>query len=287
MKKYEKLYQYRNKNIFQVAINLRDNLPNLLSSRNKLLSLNPEWNHFLITTQKELNHFMEFHFRDSDDEFDRKIYDCFACVRNQVESSPKSWELVCDCFEGLLSSTEPITQDKFNKQYNDFLEAAGYFRSIHEVCRLVSQTDVFRLAAVFKFGGIYFDLSSSLECNFNEKFQKSSCAFIQTPAEVRTSMIYSKDKHNIFIKKLIEHIHNNCFVEKIKKQYKLAGPGAWAKFFRSMINTKEIKKYNVTIFQEQDFQEWVMDAEWKQDLHTSDPNNPNKQINHHWHFRNY
>jgi hypothetical protein len=287
MKNYDKLYQYHNKNIFQVAINLRDNLPNLLSSRNKLLSLNPEWNHFLITTQQELNHFMEFHFRDSDDEFDRKIYDCFAGVRNQVEGSQKSWELVYDCFRGLLSSTEPITQDKFNNQYNDFLEAANYFRSIHEVCRLVSQTDVFRLAAVFKFGGIYFDLSSSLECNFNEKFQKSSCAFIQTPSEIRTSMIYSKDKRNIFIKKLIEHVHNNCFVDKIARQYQLAGPGAWTKFFRSISHSEEIQNYNIKIFQENDFKEWKMDAEWKQDLHTPDPNNPNKQINHHWHFRNY
>ena len=287
MKKYEKLYQYSNKNIFQVAINLRDNLPNLLSSRNKLLSLNPEWNHFLITSQQELNHFMEFHFRDSDDVFDGKIYDCFEGVRSQVEASPKSWEFIHDCFESLLSSTDPITQDKFNNQYNNFLKAADFFRSIHEVCRLVSQTDVFRLAAVFKFGGIYFDLSSSLECNFNEKFQDSSCAFIQTPAEVRTSMIYSKDKHNIFIKKLIEHIHNNCFVEKIKKQYKLAGPGAWTKFFKSISNTEEFQNFDVKIFQEKDFKEWIMDAEWKRDLHTPDPNNPNQKINHHWHFRNY
>ncbi len=287
MKNYEKLYQYRNKNIFQVAINLRDNLPNLLSSRKKMLSLNPEWNHFLITSQQELNHFMEFHFRDSDDEFDRKIYDCFEGVRSQVAASPKSWAQIHETLFPFIRAAKAPKLEDLAQTLPRILDGISYFQSIHEVCRLVSQTDVFRLAAVFKFGGIYFDLSSSLECNFNEKFQNKSCAFIQTPAEIRTSMIYGKEKHNAFIKKLIQHIYNNCFVEKIKKQYILAGPGAWTKFFKRISNPEEIQNLNVKIFQEKDFKEWIMDAEWKQDLHTPDPNNPNQQINHHWHFNNY
>jgi mannosyltransferase OCH1-like enzyme len=287
MKNYEKLYQYRNKNIFQVAINLRDNLPNLLSSRKKVLSLNPEWNHFLITSQQELNHFMEFHFRDSDDEFDRKIYDCFEGVRSQVAASPKSWAQIHETLFPFIRAAKAPKLEDLAQALPRILDGVSYFRSIHEVCRLVSQTDVFRLAAVFKFGGIYFDLSSSLECNFNEKFQDSSCAFIQTPAEIRTSMIYGKEKHNAFIKKLIQHIYNNCFVEKIQKQYQLAGPGALTKFFKRISNPEEIQNLNVKIFQEKDFKEWIMDAEWKQDLHTPDPNNPNQQINHHWHFNNY
>ena len=284
MEKYRTLYQYKNRNIFQVSINLRDNLPSLLCSRKKLLRSNPAWNHFLITSQKQMDDFMEFHFGNSDDEFEKKIYNCFNGVRQLVEASEKSRDLINNWCDNFLFSKKTVTKDSFNEQYNNFTKAVNYFRSIHEVCKLVSQTDVFRLGAIWKFGGIYFDLSSSLECNFDDEFKKNTCVFIETNKEVRTSMVYSKQKHNIFIKKLIEHVHSNCFVKKIPMQYELAGPGAWTKFFKSLSGLEAIEKYNVKIFKERWLKWWNMDAEWKKDLHTPDPKDLSKQINNHWLF---
>ena len=69
-----------NKTIFQICINLNDDVEGLQSSRKQLLSLNPSWNYLYIESEDQFNQNMIDNFKNSKDQFDQKIYEAFITI---------------------------------------------------------------------------------------------------------------------------------------------------------------------------------------------------------------
>ena len=156
-----------NKNIFQVCINLNDDFDELLDSRCILLDRNKDWEYILISSEFELNKFMETHFRDSNDLFEQKIYECFINVRDLIDGVSKDVNLEND-------------KDRFNK--------------LVDITKLVAQIDVFRLAAIYKFGGLYFDISRQINLDLDAEFDNFDACFFRSDDEVFNGIFYAKQK---------------------------------------------------------------------------------------------
>jgi mannosyltransferase OCH1-like enzyme len=241
-----------NKTIFQICINLNDDAEGLQNSRKQLLSLNPSWNYFCIESEDQFNQIMIDNFKNSKDQFDQKIYEAFATIPKVLRVGGKA-----------------------QKQPNE--EKKQY---IHNICKLVSQTDVFRLAMIYKFGGLYLDLSSSFVLDIDSNFSQFDCCFMKSSEEIRTSILYAK-KHHPLVKTILEFVFDNIFVNETWNQYSLAGPGAWTKVIKKIDNQGAIKD-NIKIFNEEKCSWWIMFPDWKQQLHTQSKKNPSKKINSHW-----
>lgn len=241
-----------NKTIFQICINLNDDAEGLQSSRKQLLSLNPSWNYLCIESEDQFNQNMIDNFKNSKDQFDQKIYEAFIAIPEVLRIGGKARK---------QSSEE-------KKQY------------IHNICKLVSQTDLFRLAMIYKFGGLYLDLSSSFVLDIDSNFSQFDCCFMKSPEEIRTSILYAKKQHPL-VKTILQFVFDNIFINETWNQYNLAGPGAWTKVIKKIDNHTALQ-HNIKIFNEEKCSWWTMFPDWKQQLHTQSKKNPSKKINSHW-----
>ena len=269
-----------NKNIFQICIKLNDNIDSLKMSRKTMLSLNPDYDFHYITTEEELKEFMQIHFKSSEDLFEQKIYESFDAISDKLNYGAKAGR----------------TEDKTQKDKN------------RNVCILVSRTDIFRYAVLYKFGGLYLDLSSRFEVSIGEQIEKHDCMIIHKGDEIPSSIIYAK-KHNSIIRNVLENIIKNCSYETSSKtlsQYKHVGPYVLTRtvlnFSTEFSNEKKfenpdsktvidclkildtnalLEKYNCIVLPQE---KSVIDiqAEWKRQLHNLDPSNPDLVPNEHW-----
>lgn len=245
-----------NKTFFQICINLNDEHPDIHACREKLLEMNPGWDYLCITSQDQFNQLMQYHFGDSNDPYLKTIHAAFNEIPNVVGPGRKSQEA-----------------EESRKEY------------LHNICKLVSQTDLFRLAVIYKFGGVYFDMSSRLELNMNDIIDKYKCCLVRTSVEIRTSFLYAT-KNNGIVRRLLDFVIHNILIERVINQVHLAGPAAWTKAFDETISPGDIEYNQGKIFQEDDDETnwWMMDAPWKQSLHTPSETDPTKKINTHWLF---
>jgi len=246
-----------NKTIFQICINLNDDIEELKASRKKLLDLNPTWNHLYIQSQDQLDQIMIDNFQKSNDEFENNIYKLYCEIPNLVHGSSKTRKI-----------NDPVEKER-----------------IRLICALVSRTDIFRLGMLYKFGGLYFDLSSQLECNIDSKLSDYDCAFIRSPAEIHSSFIYAKRKHPV-IKKVLDMALHRGLIEKCGSQMLLAGPNCITETIQDIPKNKLVE-YKTKVFEESGWGKevgWRMDSNWKKDLHKQPLNDPNKKINNHWLF---
>jgi hypothetical protein len=193
------------KTIYQVSINLNDDLDDLKQSHEKLMQLNPGWGYFKITSEHQLLEFMQQHFRDSQDSQDNKIYECYTQVDQLVVRNSKS---------------EMIVKTGDIARVNELINIA----------RLVCRTDIFRLAIAYKYGGLYFDLSKQLELNIDKVFEGYDVGFFRDGMEVHSSIVYSKSPRSKYIEQLINAMFKN-FELKYNNQMILAGPGLYTAIF--------------------------------------------------------
>jgi len=245
-----------NKTFFQICINLNDDDPDIHTCRKKLLEMNPGWDYLCITSQDQFKQLMQQHFGDSSDPFFNTIHAAFNEIPNVVGPSHKQHKV-----------------------------AEDQKKHVHDVCKLVSQTDLFRLAMIYKFGGVYFDMSSRLQLDISTISDKYNCCVVKSPAEVRTSFLYAV-KNNRVVRRLLDFVINNVLVKRVGNQVALAGPGAWTAAFDTSISPGDIKYNFAKVFEENTSETtwWTMDAPWKQSLHTPSKINPAKKINTHWNF---
>lgn len=258
-----------NKTIFQICIDLNDDIEALKKSRKKLLDLNPSWNYLYIQSQDHLDQIMIDNFEKSNDEFEYNIYKLYSEIPNLNNGGPKSAKI-----------NDPIEKER-----------------IRSICALVSRTDIFRLGMIYKFGGFYLDLSSKLEINIDSELTRYDCAFIRSFAEIRSSFIYAIKGHYV-IKKILDTAIHRGLIEKCRSQMQLAGPICITDTIEKIANISitglnnnvdldELVEYKTKIFGEGGWGAkvgWRMNSTWKRDLHKQPDNNPNKKINDHWIF---
>jgi hypothetical protein len=266
-----------NRNIFQICINLNDNVDSLKESRRKLLDLNPDYDFHYITSQEEFEEFMQTHFKNSEDAFEQKIYEVFSCIPNKL---------------------------RFKAEGN-FDEDIERCKKARDVRVLVSRTDVFRYAALYKFGGFYLDLSSKAEIDINQELEKYDCVFLRSVVEVHSSICYAK-KHSYIIKNILENITSRCLSKSSIHQMSDVGPGVVTntvvnivddvpfKEFKkyeqpaivdklAKINEFSLKKHNSVVFLGRTVpHKFKIQADWKHLLHTPDPARPDLIPNRHW-----
>jgi mannosyltransferase OCH1-like enzyme len=266
-----KKFKKNNKNILQFCIGLNDEIESLKEAKKKIISQNPTYTYHYIDSEDKMHKFMEHFFRDSKDPFDQKIYESFYCVpmklKIQTQRFPKGWS---------------------KKQQEDQAN----------VCRLVSRTDIIRYAFLYKFGGLYLDLSSCANVDIDKDFSKYDFVGFKSPAEVRSSCLYGK-KNNLLTTKILKRITDSCNLKTENNslgQMKYAGPGAITNTLISMTDYSikpstykeslkfiDVKKYNILIEDEKGGQKFFkMQGPWKKELHHPSKKNPNKKINGHW-----
>lgn len=252
-----------NKNIFQICIGLNDDIDSLKKSREKLISLNSEYRYCYINSQELFDELTIKEFKNSDDEFEQKIYECFISVDSVLKISEKARRC----------------QDEETR------------KEIYRICALVSKTDIFRLAMLYKYGGLYFDLSKSFELDIDKEFSMYDIVLIRSSAEIHTSLIYAK-KHNPIIKKLLQDIIQTCVIDKRKSSnVSLAGPGLYTRTIKSMFRDFDLESigdfplssYNGIIFyNEKPITYLRFNTEWRNQLHQPDPKNEKLIPNRHW-----
>ena len=245
-----------NKTFFQICINLNDDIEELQTSRKKLLDLNPTWNHLYIQSQDQLDQIMIDNFQKSNDEYENNIYKLYCEIPNLIGGSNKTARI-----------TDPTEKER-----------------IRLICVLVSRTDIFRLGMLYKFGGVYCDLSTQLEIDIDSKLAEYDCVFAYMPGlEIHSSFIYAKRKHPV-IKKILDTALHRGLIEKCGSQMILAGPKCITPVFKSISESKLVEYKTKTLVHE-DLNKlgiFSIQAPWKRDLHTQPPGDPNKKINNHW-----
>ena len=249
------------KTIYQISIALNDDLDDLKQSHERLMQLNPGWDHFKITNEHQMVEFMQQHFRDSQDSRDNKLYECYTEVD--------------DLIVGIIES------DK-----NDEIQNHDELLRTH---KLICQTDIFRLAVVYKYGGLYFDLSKQLEMNIDKVFDSYDVGFFRSEHEVHSSVLYSRHPRSEYFEQLIDTVFKN-FELRRNSQMLLAGPGMYSAVFGVMPDKYmthslhfDDPKINVIHTHEAHLQQidivFKFAAPWKHKLHV--PVN-GKKINEHW-----
>jgi len=247
-----------NRTIFQICINLNDNIESLKKSRKRLLDLNPCWSYLYIRSQDQFDQIMIDNFKKSNDEFENNIYKLYSEIPNLIHGSSK---------------TEKIHNLKEKER-------------IRLICALVSQTDAFRLGMLYKFGGLYLDLSSKFEMDIDSEFTYYNCCLIERKQrEIRSSLLYAKKNHPV-IKKILNNAIHRGLIERESDQLFLAGPRCITQTIRDIPENKLVE-YKTKIFDECILEKnrcWSMRGEWKKELHTPSKNKPNQKINSHWKF---
>lgn len=241
-----------NKTIFQICINLNDDIEGLQNSRKRLLDLNPTWDYLYIQSQDQLDQIMIDNFQKSNDEFENNIYKLYLEIPNLCGGSTKTSRI-----------NNPVEKERSRL-----------------ICALVSRTDIFRLAMIYKFGGMYFDLSSKIEIDIDSKLSDYDCAFTRNPHEISNTFIYAKKEHFV-IKKILDTAIRRGLIEKEGNLMVLAGPGCVTGTIHSIPNNKLVE-YKTKIFGKKELETFQKIVPWKRDLHRQPRSNPNKIINNHW-----
>lgn len=124
---------------------------------------------------------------------------------------------------------------------------------------IVAKVDFWRYLVLYKYGGIYLDMDSSIEKPLNELINHEDQAIITAEGNpnlyVQWSLIFSKE-HPI-LKKTIELICNNIKNNRYPNDiHKMTGPGVYTEaineihkeLFNNIINHKDIKSDTDTTF---------------------------------------
>lgn len=259
-----------NKNIFQICINLNDNIQELQLAKANLVNKNPGYTYHYITNEQAMLDMMQKAFRDSNDAFDQEVYKSYLLVDGKLASGSKAQQM-----------KDPIEKDR---QYT--------------INVLVSRTDIFRYAMLYKYGGLYCDLSSIADTDINRDLSMYDFYAVRSKDEVRSSFLYGK-QHNTVCRLVLESITSTCnklTPDKSLNQYKYAGPGCLTDVLILVSNSGDtvdrkeniasinIDHYNSHIEDEKSCPYFRMTAPWKKQLHQPDLSNPNKVINSHWLF---
>ena len=140
---------------------------------------------------------------------------------------------------------------------------------------------------IYKFGGVYLDLSTQLEIDIDSKLAEYDCAFEGGPAEIHSSFIYAKRKHPVIKKVLDLALHRGLNLKR-RSQMILAGPGCITETIKNISESKLVE-YKSKVFKHEDLdklRKYSIQAVWKHNLHKQPPSDPNKKINNHWLFDN-
>ena len=177
-----------NKNIFQVSIGLNYNHPEAVQSINNMRNSNPSWTYRLITDKKEVDNFMLKNFGQSEDGFEKRVFETYQEIPNIIE-----------------------------RQSSDFKE-----KRLHH---LIAQLDLYRVAIIYTYGGLYLDIDSELKGDFNQ-FTTSDAVFFmpnKNPKEIFNAVFYSVPKHEM-LKILLKQISDNILINKFSNLYQACGP---------------------------------------------------------------
>lgn len=265
-----------NKNIFQICINLNDNIQELQSAKANLVNRNPSYTYHYITDQQEMLNMMEKAFRYSDDAFDQKIYESYILIDGKLEHGQKVQQI-----------KNPIEKDRQ-----------------HAINVLVSRTDIFRYAMLYKYGGLYCDLSSIADTDIDRDLAIYDFYATRSIAEVRSSFLYGKQRNTIcrLVLESITSICNKSALDKSLHQMVVAGPICLSNVLISISSARNcgvpgepgerdakiaainVDHYNSHIEDEESCSYFIMQAPWKEKLHQLDSTNPDKVINSHWLF---
>ena len=182
-----------------------------------------------------------------------------------------------------------VIKDKYFEYDNDIYKEIHNLKEkerIRLICALVSQTDAFRLGMLYKFGGLYLDLSSKFEMDIDSEFTYyNGCLIERKQREIRSSLLYAKKNHPV-IKKILNNAIHRGLIERESDQLFLAGPRCITQTIRDIPENKLVE-YKTKIFDECILEKnrcWSMRGEWKKELHTPSKNKPNQKINSHWKF---
>ena len=257
-----------NQNIFQICINLNDNIQELQLAKANLVNKNPDYTYHYITNEQAMLDMMQKAFRDSNDAFDQEVYKSYLLVDGKLAFGSKAQQM-----------KDPIQKDR---QY--------------AINVLVSRTDIFRYAMLYKYGGLYCDLSSIADTDINRDLSMYDFYAVRSKDEVKSLILYRK-KQKTICRLVLESIISACnklTPEKSLTQYRYAGPGCLTDVLISVSNIANIvdKKekiasinidhYNSHIEDEKSCAYFRMRAPWKKQLHQPDPDNQDRVINSHW-----
>jgi mannosyltransferase OCH1-like enzyme len=259
-----------NLNIFQICINLNDNHPKLKSCQSELIKKNSRYQYHYIKSEELMHDMMKDAFADSHEPFDRQVYESFLLVDGKLGG-------------GLKCSKIDDPKEK-EEQY--------------KINVLVSRTDIFRYAMLYKYGGLYADISSAVSVDIDNDISEYNFYAVKSQREVRSSFLYGK-QGNTICRLVLESITASCNKEtrdKSLNQYRYAGPRCLGEVLISESSSKKtsdwheslklinIDHHNGKVEDESSCSFFFMDASWKKSLHMPDKDNPNTKINSHWLF---
>lgn len=188
-----------NKNIFQISIGLNHNHPEAVQSINNMRNSNPSWTYRLITDKKEVDNFMLKNFGQSEDGFEKRVFETYQEIPNIIHSGT---------------------------------EVERLHKTIHS---LVSQLDLYRVALIYTYGGLYLDIDSELKGDFNQ-FTTSDAVFFmpnKNPKEIYNSPFYSIPKHEM-LKIILKQMGDNICINQIQNIYKSCGPAVHTRIAQRM-----------------------------------------------------
>ena len=139
------------------------------------------------------------------------------------------------------------SSDKFeNKIFETYKEIPNLINYPPKLGKLIAQLDLFRVAAVYLYGGLYLDIDSELTGDFNQFLKSDAVFFLTNTAEIFNACFYSVPKHAM-LKKILETINENILVHKQGNLYAATGPSvhthiAQELFDFEIVNYKKIIK---------------------------------------------
>lgn len=196
-----------NKNIFQVSIGLNHNHPEIIQSINSMRNSNPDWTYHLITEKKEVDNFMLKNFGQSEDEFEKRIFETYQKIPNIISGPSSDTEKKC----------------------------------LHH---LIAQLDLYRVALIYTYGGLYLDIDSELKGDFNQFSNSDAVFFMQNKEEIFNAVFYSIPKHEM-LKILFKQISDNILIHKISNLYKACGPNVHTVIAQHMFGFDMVNYQNI------------------------------------------
>ena len=234
-----------NKNIFQICINLNDDIPELQAHKQNLIKRNPKYQYHYITSNRQMFDLMEDAFANSKDELDQKIYESFLLVERKLNTLKKREIKV------LVSRTDIFRYAMTYKYGGFYLDLSS--ESDVDIDNDLSRYDFYAIGAGADSSGL-----------------------------VHSSFVYGK-RGNTICRLVLEEITSACNIDTRDmslNQCKYAGPPCLARVLDSI----NIDEHNGKVEHQSVCSFFKMKARWKADLHKPDKNNPNKKINRHWLF---